>query len=89
MCDGHNIHEQSNGTNVPDFGVTRKFFFYYRPHEGDDVPDDIIGSEILAFGAPKEGGGLVVVYKNRFGKNKKLVLGFDETGMGINEIIDL
>jgi hypothetical protein len=60
---------------------------------GDSIPNDIIGAEIIAFGAPIgaifEGGGLIVDYKTKDGTFKRLALEFNELGMWANKIYSI
>ena len=57
------------------------------------MPDDLIGSEIIGFGAFSfdveiEGDKFAIVYKTNTGKVVNLILGFSEGGIWIHKILD-
>jgi hypothetical protein len=72
------------------FAIRHKFADFFHPDDGENVPKDLINSEILDIGSPinnsDRGGGLVIVYKTKSGLVKKIVLDFNELGMWVSEV---
>jgi hypothetical protein len=75
--------------NEPDYAsleVIQNLPQYFRPHDGDDVPLDLIGATIVHVGTFKEprivhGGGLVIDYLPAKGNQvKRVVLASADTG---------
>ena len=70
-----------------DRAVIAKLPDFFRPHEGKDIPEGIVGATVLAFGTTDErveGGGLVIDYRPATGEPRRLVLAFTETGMWVH-----
>ena len=60
----------------------------FNPTKGEEIPANLIGSKIVAFGTTNErveGGGLVLDYRpQKTKKVRRLVLAFNELGMWIH-----
>lgn len=62
---------------------------YFRPREGDPIPADLIGAEIVAMGTlpdrgSVEGGGLVIDYRPAgTDAPRRVVFAFNELGMWV------
>ncbi|MFL5740533.1 MAG: hypothetical protein ACJ75B_09980 [Flavisolibacter sp.] len=70
-------------------GISNKLFDLFDPSEGDLIPNDIIGSEIIAIGTPVRDeeddtyyeGELIIEYRTKEGSIKRLHLQFNELAM--------
>jgi hypothetical protein len=67
-------------------GVSNKFSNVFHPEYAEEIPEDLIGAEIVNFGAPVggsfDGGGLVIDYRPKgCDEIKRLILDFNESGM--------
>jgi hypothetical protein len=51
--------------------------------EGENIPADLVGAEILFFGSVPQTAELVIDYRTNDHQTKRLVLGFTERGMWI------
>lgn len=69
---------------------------YFRPRDGDEVPQQLIGARILRFGTVEtekrglEGGGLVIEYTPKNSRRRRRILfEFTEEGMWTGFDVDV
>jgi hypothetical protein len=62
---------------------------YFRPHDGEEIPSDLVGATIIRIGTPAEaglieGGGLVIDYRPEGSTEvRRVVFGFNELAMWV------
>lgn len=67
---------------------------YFHPENGDDIPADLVGSEIAFVGTFAtrqlvEGGGLVIDCKTAPGEIRRFVFGCNECGLWLVKSVSL